>query len=136
MQISRRLLLQTGASALIVSPAFAQTSPGGATSNQFNLGKSWRVIESGANGFLWEGTWTRRGETNFFDAHWREVHRKAGELRDVIEFKSINGDEVQLHRISINGTYFGRLNAEQTKVVSGRASWYAAGDSWNANIIL
>lgn len=136
MQISRRLLLQTGAGALILSPAFAQTSPGGATSNQFNLGKSWRVIESGVNGFLWEGTWTRRGETNFFDAHWREVHRKAGELRDVIEFKSINGDEVQLHRISINGTYFGRLNAEQTKVVSGRASWYAAGDSWNANIIL
>ncbi|MBX3514156.1 MAG: hypothetical protein KF750_11260 [Xanthobacteraceae bacterium] len=136
MQISRRLLLQTGASALIVSPAFAQTSPGGATSNQFNLGKSWRVIESGANGLLWEGTWTRRGDTNFFYAHWREVRRNAGEIRDTIEFKGINGDEVQLFRVSLNGCYFGKLNPERTKVVSGSASWYAAGDNWNANIIL
>lgn len=135
MQISRRLLLQTGASALIVSPAFAQIAPGGATSNQFNLGRTWRVIESGVNGFLWEGTWRRRGETNFFDAHWRETRGKAGDLRDIIEFKSIEHDEVQLLRVSINGTYFGRLNNERTKVVSGRASWYAAGDSWNADII-
>ncbi len=135
MRLDRRLFLQAGASALLVSPALAQSVPGGPGNSDFNLGRTWRVIESGVNGFLWEGTWTRRGDSNFFLAHWREVRKSGGELRDTIEFKGVNGDEVQLYRVSLNGYYYGKLNAERTKIVSGRASWYAAGDSWNADII-
>ena len=137
MRLDRRLFLQAGASALLVSPALAQNVPGGTTgdSASFKLGRSWRVTESGANGLLWEGTWTRRAETNFFDAHWREVRRNAGEIRDIIEFKSLNGDEVQLFRVSLNGHYYGKLNPDRTKVLNGRASWYATGDVWNADIL-
>ncbi len=135
MRLDRRLFLSGGACALLVSPALSQNIPGGTSTKPFDLGRSWRVIESGANGYLWEGTWTRQGNTNFFLAHWREVRKNAGEIRDAIEFKGVKGDEVQLFRVSLNGNYFGKLNAERTKIVSGRASWYAAGDSWNADII-
>ncbi len=138
MHIHRRLFLLAGTSALLAPSAFAQNSPG-ASSNapaaQFDLGRSWRVIESSASGLLFEGTWTRRGDSNVFDARWREVRKNAGSVSDVIEFRSIEGEEVQLFRRQLNGTYYGRLNAERTKIVSGRASWYGAGDAWNADIL-
>jgi hypothetical protein len=134
MQISRRLLLQSAASALIVSPALAQNSPGGAIRGPaFNLGRIWKVTETSPNGPHWEGTWTRSGETNFFQAYWKEQRVNKEEVRDVIEFKRMTGRQVELFRASLNGSYTGTIGSDN-RTIKGTASWYGPNDYWTAEI--
>lgn len=89
------------------------------------LGQTLTVKEV-AGGSIYDGTWTRRGGTDVFDAVWN------GSVRDVIEIESVNGNQIVFYRHGNNGRYSGTLSADGQRVTSGTASWYAAGWYWSA----
>jgi hypothetical protein len=91
------------------------------------LGQALNVREV-AGEVVYDGTWTRRAGTDIFDAVWN------GTLRDVIEIESVNGKQIVFYRHGNQGRYFGTLSADGRQVVSGRASWYAAGWYWSAAV--
>jgi len=63
---------------------------GGAGPFRCGLGSTWTESESG-----WTGTWTRRGTSNTFDAHWERSGFKA---IDQILTMTINGNVVEITR--------------------------------------
>ena len=77
---------------------------------------------------IYNGTWTRRDGTDLFDAVW-DPH-----ARDVIEIESVNGNQIVLYRHGNKGRYSGTLSADGSRIISGTASWYAAGWSWSATV--
>ena len=90
----------------------------------FSLGRFWRVNEIG----VWEGTWTRRGDSNVFDAYWK--HTNGSEERDVITFKyTLDDGQIVLSRPG-TGEYRGKLSADGKKIVDGTATWYRPGWVW------
>lgn len=91
-------------------------------------GTVWSVVEVGE----WFGTWTRRGNTNVFDAVWR--HRtQPGEWRDVLTIESVQGNRIVIFRRGMNGRYQATLSADRTSI-SGTATWYPSGGSWTGQI--
>lgn len=94
------------------------------------LGNQWQVTEC----YGWSGTWTRRPNTNTFDAFWR--HTNGTSASDVIDLKSWNTttNEVVLYRRNLNGYYKAFYNAGSRSLVNGTASWYPAGQGWSAII--
>lgn len=89
-----------------------------------DLGRVWRESEVG-----WDGTWTRRGNSNVFDAVWT----KAGERETAMLTISIRGSEVSVLRDNgRNRTcrYDGRLHGNTVQGSyrcdgSGRLEWSA-----------
>jgi tetratricopeptide (TPR) repeat protein len=96
------------------------------------LGRVWRVVESGPNGVKANGTWTRRGSTNTFDAAWQILPGGAW-VYDTITIESVSGDRIVLFRKSENGHYVGTLSPDRKSIVSGTMSWNSSW-SWTANI--
>ena len=89
----------------------------------------WRV-EEGVNGrVIWVGTWTRRGRSDVFDAHWRNVETGA-EASDTVRLIEAR-DRIVFHRDGNDGEYRGTLSREGTHM-DGTASWYRAGWFWRA----
>ena len=84
------------------------------------------TVKEVAGGSVYDGTWTRRGGTDVFDAVWQ------GSGRDVIEIESVSGSQIVLYRHGNKGRYSGALSADGMRITSGIASWYAAGWSWSA----
>lgn len=91
------------------------------------LGSTLAVMEI-AGDSIYEGTWTRRPGTDVFDAVW------GGNVRDVIEIESLSGNKVVLYRHGNKGRYTCEVSADGLRVISGTASWYAAGWTWSATI--
>ncbi len=85
-------------------------------------------IKEVAGGAVYNGTWTRRAGTDVFDAVWN------GAIRDVVEIESVNGSDIVFYRHGNKGRYSGTLSADGSQVVSGTASWYAAGWYWSATV--
>jgi hypothetical protein len=94
------------------------------------LGNIWQVTECCG----WSGTWTRRPNTNTFDATWR--HTNGTSASDVIELKTWNRttNEVTLYRKSMNGSYKAFYNASNRTLINGTTTWYPAGQTWSAII--
>lgn len=67
------------------------------------LGRVWSVVELGE----WFGTWTRRGDSNVFDAAWTNKNTP-GEWRDELILESFEGRCVVLFRRGMNGPTPGR----------------------------
>ncbi len=87
-------------------------------------------VEEGVNGrSLYIGTWTRRGQSNVFDALWRNTD-SGGEVRDTLRLVE-GGDRIVFHRDGNNGDYRGRLSGDG-RHIDGTASWYTAGWFWRA----
>ena len=91
------------------------------------LGKVWHENEG-----PWNGTWTRRGDGNTFDAVWKNAN--GHEIRDEITVESLSDNKIVLYRKGTNGRYHGRLSADGTKVENGTADWFSQGASWSAQI--
>ena len=100
----------------------------------FDLGRAWQVQEYDVDGTIWEGTWTRRGNSPVFDAQWRSSVT-GGIASDVIEFRRIENGSVVLRRYQHAGTYYGRISRDGTRIVRGTATWYAPAAHWSAQII-
>jgi hypothetical protein len=95
------------------------------------LGNTWQVTECCG----WTGTWTRRPNTNTFDASWR--HTNGTSAVDVIQLKSwdTSTNEVTLYRQSMNGSYKAKYNPNSKTFTNGTTTWYPAGQVWSAVII-
>lgn len=97
------------------------------------VGHLWRVREFDADGSVWEGTWTRRGNSSVFDAQWRN-NVTGGIAQDVIELRRFDGESVELYRYRHTGYYYGRLSRDGMRIRRGTASWYQPGSFWEAEI--
>jgi len=96
---------------------------GGNTNLRFpQLGNRIEVDEIGQ----YFGEWTRIEGTDTFNAVWN------GQITDVIEIQSIEGDQVTLYRHGNGGYYYGTLNEDGT--ITGTASWYEPGWTWSGTI--
>ena len=130
MTVTRRSLL-LGAlpiSFAPVCPALAQDGYG------FDLGRVWQVREYEPNGSVWEGTWTRRGNSPIFDAQWRNSYT-GGIAQDVIEFRGIQEGSVVMYRHRQAGYYYGHVTRDGAHIRRGTASWYVEGNYWEAQIL-
>ncbi len=95
------------------------------------LADVWHV-EEGSNGrTVWAGTWRRRGGSDVFDAHWRNLDTGA-EARDTIRLIEAR-DRVVFHRDGNDGEYRGTLSRDGTHM-DGTASWYRPGWFWRAEV--
>jgi hypothetical protein len=129
MTIHRRRLLQLTCVALLTAPAITCAT----AQDYFDLGHVWLVHEQTADGQSWDGEWRRRGDTNTFDAEWRN-NQNGAIVTDVIEFRSIKGNSIVLYRQGNQGKYFGDLAPGAHRTVRGTASWYSPGSYWTARI--
>ncbi len=129
MQIHRRGLLQLGLAAALISPAVAQDD----ADADFDLGQEWMVTEYAPDGRTWEGVWTRRGDSNTFDAEWRDS-LTGNTISDVIEFEQVRHNKVVLYRHGNDGRYYGELSHHGHRIERGSASWYGDGYYWTARI--
>ena len=129
--LTKRSFLSLGAG-LIAAPAIVTGAR--AQAPTLDLGRYWKVIEASAAraDLIWNGTWTRRGDTNVFDAHWR-VDKTGEEVSDVIEFIDQKGDAIALFRRQLNGRYHGRVHPDG-RHIAGSATWYRNGDAWTAEV--
>lgn len=111
-----------------------------AKAGPFHLGRVWKVQEEirdpqgQFHGDYWLGTWTRRGDTNLFDAVWRDS-RTGEEVRDVMQFDSAQRGSLTLHRLGTHQIYLGSWRAEQMNVIgfgsirtpgSAQRSWWGS----------
>jgi hypothetical protein len=101
-----------------------------------DLGRVWRIEE----GFIgdetdWEGVWTRRGQSNIFDARWRNCWLNKLQS-DVIEVEVAQNGEVTLLRRGLNKRYRGKYSLDKPTRISGTADWYTPGVIWSARIEL
>jgi len=117
---------------LRISPVLVDGDTKGVVTSLSNvtLGNLWQVTECCG----WSGTWTRRPNTNTFDAVWR--HTNGTSAADVIELKTWNKttNEVTLFRQSMNGSYKAFYNASNRTLINGTTTWYPAGQTWSAII--
>jgi hypothetical protein len=90
----------------------------------------WHVEEGVDGRVVWAGTWTRRGRSDVFDAHWRNVETGA-EASDTVRLIEVRG-RVVFHRDGNDGEYRGTLSREGTHM-DGTASWYRPGWFWRAD---
>lgn len=91
------------------------------------LGTKITVTETDGN-TVYNGVWTRRADTDIFDAVWN------GCITDVIEIESVNGNQIVLYRQGNGGRYYCNLSADGSKILSGTADWYGPGWYWGGNI--
>ena len=73
---------------------------------------------------------TRRGNSNVFDAKWRDSLSGQG-LSDLIELREVTERSVTLYRGGLKGTYHGHFSPAGTGT-RGDASWYPEGAFWTA----
>jgi hypothetical protein len=94
------------------------------------LGNVWQVTECCG----WSGVWTRRPNTNIFDAVWRITNGTSA--TGFVEIKSWNSatNEVIIFRQAMNGSYKAIYNPSTRKLTNGTTTWYAAGQEWSAVI--
>lgn len=83
----------------------------------------WRVTEGDPT---WTGVWSRRGNSNVFDAIWRH---SSGQTASGVLTISLSGNSVTITRGS--GQYTGTISGSSA---SGTASWYNGGQRWTATI--
>jgi len=89
------------------------------------LGSVWEEVEGG-----WKGTWTRRGDSNIFDAAWTGPNGE--KARDTLTM-SVNGNQVTIRRRNLpNHVYTGTIGADGH--VSGTAHDGRSAGTWKAII--
>jgi hypothetical protein len=95
----------------------------------FDPGKVWHEREGS-----FKGTWTRRGDTNVFDAVWTD---DAGhEVKSEVTLESVVGRTVVLFRKDLGGRYTGTLSDDGRLVIEGTVSWSNAPEvRWTASIV-
>lgn len=79
----------------------------------------------------WDGVWTRRNNTNIFDATWR--HKNGTVLSDVLILESVDGNNIVFYRQKQNGRYHGTISSDR-KNLRGIATWYHRGWIWTGTV--
>jgi len=114
----------------LTEPAVAQTqSPQGA----LNLGRIWKIKEGYYDEPHWMGVWTRRGETNIFDATWKHCWMNESK-QDVVEVQLAKDGQVVVYRQGVKQHYRATYSVRQPQKLHGRADWYGPDLIWTAEI--
>lgn len=91
------------------------------------LANVWAVNENDA----WTGTWTRRGNSDVFDAVW--VHNQTKEhITDVLKITAIEGSKITIYREGLKGYYYGTLSSDFTRITNGTCTWVK--EWWTATL--
>lgn len=102
-----------------------------AGTSRCGLGSNWNVIDTSGS---WRGVWTRRGNSNTFDAVW--THPVHGRHTAVLTI-SLSGSQVSIYRRDRLGncTYRGTVAADGLNVTGTvRCSWDRNTYNWQATI--
>ncbi len=111
------------------APAETQAAP----KEVFTLGKVWKVEEGYYDEPHWIGVWTRRGNSNVFDATWRHCWMNETK-QDVIEVESVDNGKLVLFRQGIKQRYRGTFSTDQPGRLRGTADWFGPDMIWTASI--
>jgi hypothetical protein len=114
----------------LTEPAVAQTQ---SQQPSFNLGRIWKVNEGYYDEAHWIGVWTRRGDTNIFDATWKHCWMNET-TRDVVEVQLAKDGQILVFRQGVKQYYRATYSAQQPKKLHGRADWYGPDLIWTAEI--
>lgn len=89
-------------------------------------GAFWIVEEYGQSG-NWNGVWAVRDDGKTIDASW-----SSGQITDVIDIQSIEGNKITLFRHANSGYYTGTISADGL-TIEGTASW-KPGELWKVSL--
>lgn len=115
----------------IAEHATAESKPAQRTA--FNLGRIWKVEEGYYDDPHWIGVWTRRGDTNVFDATWKHCWMNQT-ARDEIEVQSAKDGQVVVFRRGVNQCYRGTYSPEHPNKLRGKGDWFGPDLIWRAEI--
>ena len=102
-------------------------------SGTFNLGRIWKVEEGYYDEPHWVGVWTRRGESNIFDATWTHAWMNQT-TQDVVEVQLAKDGQVVVFRRGVKQCYRGTYSAQRPNKLRGRADWFGPDLIWKADI--
>ena len=109
-------------------PVLAQpVAPKTGAEKTIKPGSIWNVKEYGPMG-NWDEEWVVREDGQTIDASW-----SGGSITDIIDIKSIQGDQITLYRHGNRGYYTGTISPDG-RSMSGTASWYSPGETWTATL--
>jgi hypothetical protein len=91
------------------------------------VGRIWHVEQIG--GRTYKGTFTRRGNSRIYDAHWTSGNQS---VSDELEQQIDPGNKVTFIRKNERGKYFGSISPDGTKLTNGTSTW--SGVTWTATI--
>ena len=101
--------------------------------SELNLGRIWRVEEGYYDEPHWVGVWTRRRQTNIFDATWK--HSWMNETKqDVVEVQLAKDGQVVVFRRGVQQCYRGTYSTQHPNKLRGRADWFGPDLIWKADI--
>jgi hypothetical protein len=96
------------------------SKPGKPIEKPSDLPDVWYTCELNPQKKGCSGVWTRRSGTNTFDARWQCV---GGIVSDVVELRSIDGNDILVYRTSERDNYHLKLSSDKTSIVSGKIPW-------------
>ena len=111
--------------------AAAQSQP--SQQAAFNLGRIWKIEEGYYDEPQWVGVWTRRGETNVFDATWKHCWMNETK-QDVVEVQMAKEGQIIVFRQGVKQHYRATYSAQHPNKLQGRADWYGPDLIWKAEI--
>ena len=100
---------------------------------ELNLGRIWKVEEGYYDEPHWVGVWTRRGQSNIFDATWKHSWMKET-TQDVVEVQLAKDGQVVVFRRGVKQCYRGTYSAQHPNKLRGRADWFGPDLIWKADI--
>ena len=101
--------------------------------SELNLGRIWKVEEGYYDEPHWVGVWTRRGQSNIFDATWKHAWMNQT-TQDVVEVQLAKDGQVVVFRRGVNQCYRGTYSAQNPNKLRGRADWFGPDLIWKADI--
>ena len=112
-------------------PVAAQTQP--SQPGVLNLGRIWKVEEGYYDEPHWVGVWTRRGQSNIFDATWKHSWMNQT-TQDVVEVQLAKDGQVVVFRRGVKQCYRGTYSVQHPNKLRGRADWFGPDLIWKAEI--
>ena len=101
--------------------------------SELNLGRIWKVEEGYYDEPHWVGVWTRRGQSNIFDATWKHSWMNQT-TQDVVEVQLAKDGQVVVFRRGVKQCYRGTYPAQHPNKLRGRADWFGPDLIWKADI--
>ena len=101
--------------------------------SELNLGRIWKVEEGYYDEPHWVGVWTRRGQSNIFDATWKHFWMNQT-TQDVVEVQLAKDGQVVVFRRGVKQCYRGTYSVQRPNKLRGRADWFGPDLIWKADI--
>lgn len=115
-------LVLAGGAFVVAQPSPASKPPptAAAATGDFDAGTIWHVEEG-----PYQGTWTRRSNSDVFDAYWTDGQGDGPphELYDEITVESVTDKKITLFRKAVSYRYTGTISEDGKSIVGDPLSW-------------